>query len=200
VQNLRSYLIIYISGIYKPPKNNFGLFYASVIVLAKSTSTGKVKHVHNSAELGLALRDRRREQSTTISGASSYVALGERFISEVERGKQTAFFDKTLQYLSLLGLTLQIYPRNAHSIQSPYGAFTELKAIGALARHHRKEQKATLDTVRDLSGLSIRFLSNFERGNNSQIGKALAALKIYGLEVAISQRNYRLNKDDLLNA
>jgi len=167
--------------------------------LAKSTSTDIVKHVHDSAELGRVLRDHRREQSTTISDASSYSTLGERFISEIERGKKTAFFDKTLQYLSLLGLNLQIYPRNAHSIQSPYGAFTGLKAIGALARHHRKEQKATLDTVKDLSGLSLRFLSDFERGNNIQIGKALEALKIYGLEVAISPRNYRLNKADLLN-
>lgn len=167
--------------------------------MAKSTSTEKVKHVHDPAELGSVLRERRHEQSTTISDASSYAELGKRFISEVERGKQTAFFDKTLQYLSLLGLTLQIYPRNAHSIQSPYGAFADLKTIGALARHHRKEQKATLNTVKELSGLSLRFLSDFERGNNSQIGKALAALKIYGLEVAISPRNYRLNKADLLN-
>lgn len=167
--------------------------------MAKSTSTEKVTHVHDPADFGRVLRDRRREQSTTIRDASSYAALGERFISEIERGKQTAFFGKTLQYLSLLGLTLQIYPRNAHSIQSPYGAFADLKAIGALARHHRKEQKATLETVKELSGLSLRFLSDFERGNNSQIGKALAALRIYGLEVAISPRNYRLNKADLLN-
>lgn len=159
----------------------------------------KAQHIHSTAELGRHLRDRRREQDTTISDASSFASIGERFISEIERGKQTAFFDKTLQYLSLLGLSLQIYPRNALSIQSPYGAFTDIKAIGALARHHRKSQKATLNTVKELSDLSLRFLSDFERGNNCQIGKALAALKIYGLEVAISPRNYRLSKADLLD-
>ena len=163
-----------------------------------STST-KVQHIHNPAELGQYLRDRRHEQSSTINDASSLVSLGERFISEIERGKQTAFFDKTLQYVDQLGLSLHIYPRNALSIQSPYGAFIDIKAIGVLARYHRKNQKATLDTVKELSGLSLRFLSDFERGKNSQIGKALAALKTYGLELAISPRNYRLSKVDLLN-
>lgn len=159
----------------------------------------RAQHIQSTAELGRYLRDRRREQASTISDASSLAALGERFISEIERGKESAFFDKTLQYLNLLGLSLHIYPRNALSIQSPYGSFTDLKAIGALARHHRKIQKATLETVKELSGLSLRFLSDFERGNNCQIGKALSALKNYGLEVAITPRNYRLSKADLLN-
>ncbi len=159
----------------------------------------KAQHIHGIAELGRYLRDRRHEQDSTISDASSFTSIGERFISEIERGKKTAFFDKTLQYLNLLGLSLQIYPRNTLSIQSPYGAFTDIKAIGALARHHRKKQKATLETVKELSDLSLRFLSDFERGNNCQIGKALTALKTYGLEVAISPRNYRLSKADLLD-
>jgi HTH-type transcriptional regulator / antitoxin HipB len=167
--------------------------------MTKSISTDKVKHVHNPAELGQYLRDHRREQSTTIRDTSHFVSLGERFISEIERGKQTAFFDKTLQYLDLLGLSLHIYPRNTLKILSPYGTFGDIKAIGALARHHRKNQKATLYTVKELSGLSLRFLSDFERGKNTQVGKALAALETYGLEVAISPRNYRLNKADLLN-
>lgn len=161
--------------------------------------TDRVKHVHNPEQLGHYLRERRREQASTINNTSHFVSLGERFISEIERGKQTAFFDKTLQYLDQLGLTLHIYPKNTLRILSPYGTFTDIEAIGALARHHRKNQKATLDTVKDLSGLSLRFLSDFERGNNCQIGKALTALKTYGLEVAISPRNYRLSKTDLLD-
>jgi transcriptional regulator with XRE-family HTH domain len=167
--------------------------------MTKTRSPAKAQHIHSPSGLGRYLRDRRHEQATTISDASSVASIGERFISEIERGKQTAFFDKTLRYLNILGLSLHIYPRNALSIQSPYGAFTDIKAIGALARHHRKDQKATLDTVKQLSDLSLRFLSDFERGNNSQIGKTLAALKTYGLEVAISPKNYRLSKADLLN-
>ena len=167
--------------------------------MTQTISKTKSQLIHSTTELGHYLRDRRREQASTISDASSFTALGERFISEIERGKQTAFFDKALQYINLLGLSLHIYPRNALSIESPYGAFTDIKTIGALARHHRKAQKATLDTVKELSGLSIRFLSDFERGNNCQIGKALSALRYYGLEIAITPRNYRLSKADLLN-
>lgn len=157
------------------------------------------KHIQSTADLGRYLRDYRRGQASTISETSRYGTLGERFISEIERGKETAFFDKTLQYINLLGLSLHIYPRNVLSIQPPYGMFNDLKSIGALARHHRKFQKATLDTVKELSGLGLRFLSDFERGNNCQIGKALLALRFYGLELAIAPKNYRLSKADLLN-
>jgi HTH-type transcriptional regulator / antitoxin HipB len=174
-------------------------FSITGILMTQAISKTKVRHIQSATELGRYLRDCRHEQASTISEASSFAALGERFISEVERGKQTASFDKTLQYLTLLGLSLQIYPRNVLSIESPYGAFTDLKAIGTLARHHRKAQKATLEMVMELSGLSLRFLSDFERGKNCQIGNALSALKSYGLEVAIAPRGYRLSKAELLN-
>jgi len=166
--------------------------------MTSTSISTKIKAIQNPAELGQYLRDRRHEQAATINSASGFVSLGERFISEIERGKQTAFFDKTLQYLDQLGLSLHIYPRNALSIQSPYGTFTDIKDIGALARYHRKSQKATLETVKELSGLSLRFLSDFERGKNGQVGKVLIALNTYGLKITISPRNYRLNKADLL--
>ena len=167
--------------------------------MVQATGKTRVKQIKSTAELGQYLRDHRRSQASTIRDTSQLAALGERFISEVERGKETAFFDQTIQYINLLGLSLHIYPRNALSIQPPYGVPGDLKAIGALARHHRKIQKATLDTVKDLSGLGLRFLSEFERGRNCQIGKALSALKSYGLELAIAPRNHRLSKADLLN-
>ena len=168
--------------------------------MTQTTSETRVEQIQGTTELGGYLRDHRRSQASTIKDTSHLAALGERFISEVERGKETAFFDKTLQYINLLGLSLHIYPRNVLSIQPPYGALSDLKAIGALARHHRKIQKATLNTVKELSGLGLRFLSDFERGKNCQIGKALSALESYGLELAIAPKNYRLSKRDLLNA
>jgi HTH-type transcriptional regulator/antitoxin HipB len=167
--------------------------------MSQTTGNAKVKHIGNTEDLGRFLRDYRREQASTISETSRFTALGERFISEIERGKETAFFDKTLQYINLLGLGLHIYPRNVFSISAPFGALGDLKAIGALSRYHRKAQQATLKTVNELSGLGLRFLSDFERGKNCQVGKALSALKAYGLEVAIAPRNYRLSKADLLN-
>jgi len=170
------------------------------MVMSKSITPKKVKHIGNTAELGHYLRESRREQTVTISDASALVSLGERFISEIERGKETAFLDKTLQYINQLGLSLHIYPRNTLTIHSPYGALADIKAIGQLARQHRKKQRATMETVKQVSGLGLRFLSEFERGNNSQIGKVLNALKTYGLEVAISPKNYRLSRADLTDA
>jgi hypothetical protein len=62
-----------------------------------------------------------------------------------------------------------------------------------------KNRKPQLDTVKELFRLGLRFLSDFERGRNCQIGKALLALTFYGLELAIAPKNYRLSKVDLLN-
>jgi HTH-type transcriptional regulator/antitoxin HipB len=167
--------------------------------MKQTNSKIRAEQLQGTTDLGRYLRDHRRSQASTIKDTSQLAALGERFISEVERGKETAYFDKILQYINLLGLSLHIYPRNVLSIQPPYGALSDLKAIGALARHHRKIQKATLNTVKELSGLGLRFLSDFERGKNCQIGKALSALKSYGLELVIAPKNYRLSKTDLLN-
>lgn len=156
-----------------------------------------VKGINCTAELGRYLRASRRAQAVTISDARVLVSLGERFISEIERGKETAFLDKTLQYINRLGLSLHIYPMGSLTIHSPYGVLYEIEAIGQLARWHRRKQNATLQTVRQISGLGIRFLSDLERGNNSQIGKVLIALTAYGLKVVITPKNYRLSKADL---
>ena len=157
----------------------------------------QVKHIANTAELGRHLRAVRREQAVTIRDASTLVSLGERFISEIEHGKETAFLDKTLQYIDRLGLSLHVYPRNVLAIHPPYGVMDDIGAIGQLARRHRKKQGATLQSVRQISGLGLRFLSEFERGNNSRVGNALSALESYGLEVAIAPKNYRLDRADL---
>jgi transcriptional regulator with XRE-family HTH domain len=61
-----------------------------------------------------------------------------------------------------------------------------METLGNLARAHRKSRNLTLATVSGLSGLSIRFLSEFERGKpTAEIGKVLQALRILGLEVAV---------------
>jgi transcriptional regulator with XRE-family HTH domain len=58
--------------------------------------------------------------------------------------------------------------------------------LGTLARAHRKNKQLTLNTLSGLSNLSIRFLSEFERGKETAaLGKVLKALKILGLEVVV---------------
>lgn len=67
-----------------------------------------------------------------------------------------------------------------------YGRTQTTAELGNLARAHRKTRHLTLDTLSGLSNLSIRFLSEFERGKKTaEIGKVLKALKMLGLEVIV---------------
>lgn len=71
----------------------------------------------------------------------------------------------------------------------PYGAVQTAEELGRLVRAHRKERDLTLETVSGLGNLSIRFLSEFERGKETaEIGKILKALRTLGLEVIIQPR------------
>ncbi len=73
----------------------------------------------------------------------------------------------------------------------PFGVVGSVEDMGKLARAHRKHRKLTLETVSGLSSLSIRFLSEFERGKETaEIGKVLQAFKILGLEVIIQPRGH----------
>lgn len=71
----------------------------------------------------------------------------------------------------------------------PYGAVQTTGELGHLARSHRKHRRLTLETVSGLGNLSMRFLSEFERGKQTaEIGKVLKALRTLGLEVIIQPR------------
>lgn len=70
-----------------------------------------------------------------------------------------------------------------------YGAVHTTEELGSLARVHRKRRRLTLETVAGLGNLSMRFLSEFERGKETaEIGKVLKALRTMGLEVIIQPR------------
>lgn len=61
--------------------------------------------------------------------------------------------------------------------------------LGALFRRERKRRNLTLAQVRDATGLSTRFLSEFERGKeNASLGRALMALTSLGLDVLVLPR------------
>jgi len=71
----------------------------------------------------------------------------------------------------------------------PYGAIQTTGELGRLVRAHRKQRGLTLETVSGLGNLSVRFLSEFERGKETaEIGKVLKALRTLGLEVIIQPR------------
>lgn len=73
--------------------------------------------------------------------------------------------------------------------QLQYGVVRSAEDIGKLARAHRKRRKLTLETISGLGNLSIRFLSEFERGKETaELGKVLHALRTLGLEIVIQPR------------
>jgi transcriptional regulator with XRE-family HTH domain len=71
-----------------------------------------------------------------------------------------------------------------------YGAIRTVEELGRLTRAHRKSRRLTLETVSGLGNLSMRFLSEFERGKETaELGKVLKALRTLGLEVIIQPRS-----------
>ncbi len=70
-----------------------------------------------------------------------------------------------------------------------YGPIQTTGELGRLVRAHRKQRGLTLETVSGLGNLSVRFLSEFERGKETaEIGKVLKALRTLGLEVIVRPR------------
>ena len=60
------------------------------------------------ADLGAIVRLRRKELDLTQGELAGLSGVGERFVSEVERGKATAELGKVLRLLDRLGLTVVV--------------------------------------------------------------------------------------------
>lgn len=61
--------------------------------------------------------------------------------------------------------------------------------LGALVRRVRQEQGLTLEGLYEVTGLTTRFLSEFERGKaNPSLGRAMQALDALGLTMLILSR------------
>jgi y4mF family transcriptional regulator len=69
--------------------------------------------VRTSADLGTLVRQRRLEQRVRQADAAALAGVGTRFLSELERGKQTAELGKVLQVLDRLGLVVWVAPRGS---------------------------------------------------------------------------------------
>ena len=68
----------------------------------------------------------------------------------------------------------------------------DTKTLGESIRGLRKQRGLTLEQVAGVSGVSIRFLSELERGKpTAEIGKAFIVLGNLGLNVRLSVRDYR---------
>lgn len=63
-------------------------------------------------------------------------------------------------------------------------------ALGAMVRRVRKEQGLTLEALYEATGLTTRFLSEFERGKaNVSLGRAMDALDALGLTMLVLPRD-----------
>ena len=63
--------------------------------------------------LGALIRQRRKDMGLTQLDAAGLCGVGERFLSELERGKASASLGKTLQVLKRLGLKIQVQATSA---------------------------------------------------------------------------------------
>lgn len=80
---------------------------------------------------------------------------------------------------------------NREKLDSPsYGRIRSPEALGRLARQERKRQGLTLDQVYSVTGLTTRFLSEFERGKpNASLSRVMDALQALGLELLVLPRS-----------
>ncbi len=64
--------------------------------------------VLNVMALGRAIRQQRKQMGLTQLDAAGLCGVGERFLSELERGKESASLGKALQVIKRLGLRVII--------------------------------------------------------------------------------------------
>jgi len=60
------------------------------------------------AELGQIVREVRKQQNLTQEDVMGLAGFGNRFIIDLERGKETVQMQKVIEVLQLLGLELQV--------------------------------------------------------------------------------------------
>lgn len=71
--------------------------------------------VRNTAELGTLMRVHRKSRAIALEKIAGLSNLGIRFLSEIERGKETAEIGKVLKALQTLGLEVLIQPRRGRA-------------------------------------------------------------------------------------
>jgi transcriptional regulator with XRE-family HTH domain len=68
--------------------------------------------VNDSASLGQAIRNRRKELSYTQKYISEITGFSMSFLSDLENGKTTCEIGKTLHIMNMLGLNLTVEARS----------------------------------------------------------------------------------------
>ena len=63
------------------------------------------------ADIGAAIRKKRKEDGLTLADAAALCGVGYRFLSDLENGKPTVQMGKVIQVLTALGLDLYVASR-----------------------------------------------------------------------------------------
>jgi HTH-type transcriptional regulator/antitoxin HipB len=63
------------------------------------------------ADIGTAVREKRKEDGLTLADAAALCGVGYRFMSDLENGKETVQVGKVLKVLTALGLDMTIAAR-----------------------------------------------------------------------------------------
>jgi y4mF family transcriptional regulator len=71
--------------------------------------------VSNAKELGVLVRQRRKQAGLTLKDAAGMAGVGIRFLSELERGKPTLQLGLMIEVLQLFGLELHVRARGERS-------------------------------------------------------------------------------------
>tara|TARA_R110001599_G_C12274486_1_gene661913 strand:- start:6138 stop:6422 length:285 start_codon:yes stop_codon:yes gene_type:complete len=75
--------------------------------------------VRSAEELGQLARAHRKQRKLTLETISGLGNLSTRFLSEFERGKETAELGKVIKALGTLGLEVVIQPRGVPTYRPP---------------------------------------------------------------------------------
>lgn len=75
--------------------------------------------IDDPGDLGEAIRAGRKKQELTQEEFAMVADVGTRFLSELERGKQTAELGLSLRAVKLAGYEVVLRPRGWHSAREP---------------------------------------------------------------------------------
>lgn len=70
--------------------------------------------------------------------------------------------------------------------------FTDAKEFGQIIRERRKKLNYTQGHISEMSGLSVSFISDLERGKSTiELGKAVFLANLLGLDCSVDARGKR---------
>lgn len=90
---------------------SFGLIIGFFLKYSRTTNLEVLMKILDSKDLGKRIRERRKELQYTQAYLSEFTGFSVSFISDVENGKPTVEFEKTLRLMHVLGLDLLVEVR-----------------------------------------------------------------------------------------